>query len=259
MVDLLFKGDPIGAIEGVLFDKDGTLSHSEPHLLNLAEARINSAIELWVAGGRPESVCPPLRENLKRAFGVMPNGLDPAGTLAVASRHDNLTSMATVFCLMECSWPAAHQMATDSFNRVDRALTQAPAIMNPLLPGSASLIQQLFTTGIKLAVISNDTEQGIQRFLEGHGLCQSFQTCWSAEHFPAKPNPEAVAQLCNKLDLDPKVCALIGDAETDLQMAAASGIGLVIGYTGGWTSKPHLPSAALLIDDWNELSIQVGT
>ena len=162
MVDLLFQGDRIGPIEGVLFDKDGTLSHSEPHLLNLAEARIQSAIELWVAGGWPESMCLELRDTLKRAFGLGPNGLDPAGTLAVASRRDNLTSMATVFCLMQCSWPAAHQMATKSFQNVDQALSQAPAIINPLLPGSAELIQELVTTGIKLAVISNDTEQGIQ-------------------------------------------------------------------------------------------------
>ena len=46
MAQLLLKGHPIGNFQGVLFDKDGTLSHSEPHLLALADARINKAIEI---------------------------------------------------------------------------------------------------------------------------------------------------------------------------------------------------------------------
>ena len=47
MAQLLLEGHPIGTIQGVLFDKDGTLSHSEPHLLNLAERRISAAVDLW--------------------------------------------------------------------------------------------------------------------------------------------------------------------------------------------------------------------
>ena len=259
MVDLLCKGDRIGPIDGVLFDKDGTLSHSEPHLLKLAEARIATALELWIAWGKPESACGTLHRNLKQAFAWNQSGLDPAGTLAVASRRDNLTSMATVFCLMNCSWPEAHRLAMDSFNRVDQSLSDRPELVNPLLPGTAELIQKLVAAGTKLAVISNDTERGIQQFLKSHGLSKSFQTCWSADHSPAKPDPEAVVQLCAQLDLEPSMCALIGDAETDLQMATASGVGLVIGYRGGWRSKPELPSATHLIDDWNDLSIQLGT
>ena len=259
MVDLLCKGDRIGPIHGVLFDKDGTLSHSEPHLLKLAEARITTALELWVAGGKPKSACDTLHRNLKQAFGWNQSGLDPAGTLAVASRRDNLTSMATVFCLMNCSWPEAHRLAMNSFNQVDQSLSDRPEVINPLLPGTAKLIQKLVAAGIKLAVISNDTEQGIQQFLKSHGLSKSFQTCWSADHSPAKPDPKAVVQLCAQLDLQPSMCVLIGDAETDLQMAKDAGVGLAIGYSGGWRSKPELPSATHLINDWNDLSIQLGT
>ena len=47
MANLLLKGLPIGSIDGVLFDKDGTLSHSEPHLLSLAQRRIDTAASLW--------------------------------------------------------------------------------------------------------------------------------------------------------------------------------------------------------------------
>ena len=46
MAQLLLKGRQFGPIHGVLFDKDGTLSHSEPHLLALADARIDKAVKV---------------------------------------------------------------------------------------------------------------------------------------------------------------------------------------------------------------------
>ena len=45
MATLMLRGAPIGNYDGVLFDKDGTLSHSEPHLQELAEARIRTALD----------------------------------------------------------------------------------------------------------------------------------------------------------------------------------------------------------------------
>lgn len=42
MAELLLRGTELGAIDAVLFDKDGTLSISEPQLLTLAEAGVFS-------------------------------------------------------------------------------------------------------------------------------------------------------------------------------------------------------------------------
>ena len=41
MAFLALRGEPIGQLDAVLFDKDGTLSHSEPLLTRLARARID--------------------------------------------------------------------------------------------------------------------------------------------------------------------------------------------------------------------------
>ena len=45
MPQLLLRGNPIGEIKGVLFDKDGTLSNSENHLRNIAELRVAETIQ----------------------------------------------------------------------------------------------------------------------------------------------------------------------------------------------------------------------
>ena len=82
---------------------------------------------------------------------------------------------------------------------------------------------------------------------------------WSADHSPAKPNPIAVKKLCTILGLQPSECALVGDADSDLRMARESGIGLILGFTGGWTNKPHLTQQQHLIHTWNELTVQRNT
>ena len=54
MANLLLKGFPIGSVDGVLFDKDGTLSHSEPHLLDLAKQRCRWRATSGSTWSRPE-------------------------------------------------------------------------------------------------------------------------------------------------------------------------------------------------------------
>ena len=45
MVRLQLRGTALGDVDAVLFDKDGTLSVSEPQLLTLAKARVFLCVE----------------------------------------------------------------------------------------------------------------------------------------------------------------------------------------------------------------------
>ncbi len=67
--------------------------------------------------------------------------LDPGGTLAVASRQDNIASTATVFCLMGCSWPQALSLAHTCFDAVDQEglIDTTPS---PLINGAGQLLQE---------------------------------------------------------------------------------------------------------------------
>jgi len=253
MATLLLKGTPISSIDGVLFDKDGTLSHSEPHLLALAEERINRAIEIGQDQAPPLEAFA-LRDTLRRAFGVSNGMLHPGGTLAVASRQDNIASTATVFCLLGCSWPQALAMAHACFDEVDQS-GLIKATPSPLLNGAKGLLRALNQLNVTTAVISNDTRSGIDDFLDHHELSACIDGIWSADDHPRKPDPQAVLELCDGLGLPPQRCALIGDAETDLQMALQAGIGCVIGFTGGWSRSPELHSAQHLLHNWHDLAL----
>ena len=88
MATLLLRGQPIGSIHGVLFDKDGTLSHSEPHLLELFERRLAVICDLW-RDAKGAAHLSELDTTLRQAFGIRDKALHPGGTLAVAARQDN--------------------------------------------------------------------------------------------------------------------------------------------------------------------------
>ena len=149
--------------------------------------------------------------------------LDPGGTLAVASRQDNIASTATVFCLLGCSWPQALSLAHTCFDAVDQdgLIDTTPS---PLINGAGQLLQDLHQQGVTAAVISNDTHSGIKDFLAHHQLGAGVAGIWSADDHPRKPDPQAVLELCEGLGLPPQRCALVGDAETDLQMALEAGV-----------------------------------
>ncbi len=257
MPQLLLRGRSIGDIQGVLFDKDGTLSHSEPHLTNLAEARIQLAVRRFQGGQAHQQSQSKLADLLSSAYGLSQEGIHPGGTIAVASREHNLISTATVFCLLGEAWPQSLALAHEVFDAVDLTLAEdgAPGGATTLLPGALTLLQQLQEAGVVCAVISNDTPKGIESFLINNNLQDTIPFLWSAGHRPAKPDPGAVHGLCKQLGLAPSECALIGDADSDLQMAHQANIGIILGYMAGWRQTPPLRAHQLLIHHWNELGV----
>ena len=245
MAVLVLRGEPIGTVEAVLFDKDGTLSHSEPGLVSLSEARVAACLAAVNSERRPV-----LRDLLHRAFGLQDGRLDPAGITAVASRSQNLVATATALCQVGLGWPEALALSQAVFEATDQDNRSAPTT-----DGLPRLLAMLHAAGVILAVISNDQTRGIEDFLTFHGLRHHIQGIWSADHQPAKPDPDAVHRLCHQLGVEPGASALIGDADSDLSMAVAAGVPHVLGYTAGWTLRPVLAAGVPLIQHWSELSV----
>lgn len=259
MAHLFLRDHSLGSIDGVLFDKDGTLSHSEPHLIEIADARVAETMRVFATRGASAAIQTQLESLLKRAMGRSDSGLIPDGTLAVASRQHNLLSTATIFCLFDLSWPESLVLAEDIFNAVDATHKQVssdvvPSARTPL-PYSRELLKELHSSGVVCAVISNDTHNGIEQFLKNHGLSEFISGIWSADDNPCKPDPGAVLGLCKALNLSPSRCALIGDADSDLLMARRAGIAYALGYVAGWQRTPELTSHHYLIQHWQELRV----
>ncbi|MEY3964366.1 MAG: hypothetical protein RLZZ106_1621, partial [Cyanobacteriota bacterium] len=194
MVCLQLRGTTLGDVDAVLFDKDGTLSISEPQLLTLASARVFLCLE-QAAAVVPEHLLPELQQLLERAYGLRDAAICPAGITAVASRDHNLIATATALVQVGLGWPEALALSERVFAEADqqdaRRSLGAPTATSTTTDGLRPWLEQLNAAGVMCAVISNDDMAGIEHFLASHGLERLFAGLWSAEHRPRKPDPAA--------------------------------------------------------------------
>ena len=258
MADLLIRNSSVGFIKAIIFDKDGTLSNSEEYLLELAKNRITFSedkfkklninnIKIWL-----------LRKLLISIYGLKKNSISANASLAIASREQNIISTATIFTLFSFNWFESLQMSQKIFDEVDIYLSnQKYNIQKPrtLISGALDLLVSLKEKGVCIALMTNDTQAGIEEFICANKLEGIFDYLWSAENKPSKPYPEAVIELCKKMNLNPSDCALISDADTDLRMAKEANISAVIGFTGGWEKPPNLTEEIFLVEKLNQLKI----
>lgn len=260
MAQLLLRGTPLiaGEIEAVLFDKDGTLCHSEPRLLALARARVEQCQRLLLERHPQEAatMVAELASRLEATYGLQGNTIHPAGTTAVASRDHNLISTATALAQLGLGWPEALELADAVFQHCDLPSGDGGDPCPRATDGLHQLLQQLNGAGVACAVISNDDQRGIAAFLASHNLGHCFAALRSADHHPRKPDPAAVAALCSDLGTKPGQCALIGDANSDLLMAERAGVAVVLGYSAGWQRRPPLASRFPQLAHWRELEVR---
>lgn len=255
MPEIQIRGINLGTVKGVLFDKDGTLSISEPRLLTLASARVFLCLQRVEPAQQAE-----LQNLLERSYGLRSGGksLCPAGTTAVACRDHNLISTATALAQIGMGWPEALAASEEVFAEADaREPGEAGPAPSQITAGLVPLLGQLRAAGVRSAVISNDDVAGIENFLASHQLDHFFSGIWSADHSPRKPDPAAIHGLCAELGLAVGDCLLIGDANSDLRMAVEAGIPhqRALGYIAGWSSPPPLREPHPLIHHWSELQV----
>ena len=261
MAELLIRNSSVGFIKAIIFDKDGTLSNSEECLLELAKTRIefseNKFKELKINNIKIYF----LRKLMISIYGLKKNSLSANASLAIASREQNIISTATIFTLFGFDWFTSISMGQKIFNEVDIFLyKQKDEIKKPsnLISGALDLLISLKKKGVFIALMTNDTQAGIEEFICSNKLEGIFDCLWSAENKPSKPNPEAVIEVCKKMNLNPSECALISDADTDLRMAKEANIPIAIGFNGGWKNPPILTEQQFLVKKLNELTIHVN-
>ena len=128
MAQLLLRGTGLGDVEAVLFDKDGTLSVSEPELITLAQARVFLCLERVEPGLRPE-----LEPLLRRAYGLRHGvAICPAGMIRRASSPPRACS----WCRGRASRPTIRQSWPGAFScfTLKKCPCRPPACARTLLP-----------------------------------------------------------------------------------------------------------------------------
>ncbi|HWL73109.1 MAG TPA: HAD-IA family hydrolase, partial [Burkholderiaceae bacterium] len=89
-----------------------------------------------------------------------------------------------------------------------------------LFEGMQTMLDELHTQGVPLAVATGKTRRGLARAFQTTGLGRLFAASRCADESQSKPHPAMLLELASELSVAPERMLMIGDTTHDLQMAA---------------------------------------
>lgn len=214
----------------VLFDLDGTL--------------VDSAIDLAVVVDQM----------------LIKLGYEPAGERKVRAWVGNGTEMLIRRALAGSLDDSAADRLPAA--RYDQALdlfmtlyTEQNGEHSKVFPGVVELVEALATEGVRLAVVTNKPTRFTDQLLERSGLSSWFTTRVCGDTLAVmKPDPRTVGLALQRMGGTVTQALMVGDSETDINVAAAAGIKCVAVSYGYNHGKPiHEQGADLVVDSLAEL------
>ncbi|MEM6836108.1 MAG: HAD family hydrolase [Cyanobacteria bacterium P01_C01_bin.120] len=221
-------------IAAILWDKDGTLADSHGFLQELAHRRSHQL----------NQQVPGIYDDLMAAFGCSHGQYDPTGLMAVGTRYENEVAAAAYVAATGKSWTESLALAQSAFAACSRAFGDK-ADLTPPCSGIRELLQQAAALGLKQAVLSGDSTPNIQTFLNQYGFSPFIGWVTGSEAPPVKPDPQMVWTACEKLEVSPEQCLVIGDSGHDQQLAERSGCRGFVSVT--WGGSPAIAAAAAVL------------
>ena len=243
MVKIACNGTIFPNIKAIFFDKDGTLEDSRFFLQELARERVNQ-----IALTHPN-----IKDNLLLALGITQEGIDPKGLMAVGTRQDNELAAAAYIASSGCGWFAAREIARDAFEKATQKV-QPSKENSPIFADSLAVIK-IAAANLKLGIISADSTEGIQNFLQRENISSYFQLAMGSDFNLSKPNPLLYIKACKILNVRPQNTLMVGDSIGDIQMAREANARGTIGITWHNPTAKHLATATVTIDNLKKLQI----
>ncbi len=232
--------------QAIIFDKDGTLIDFDAMwggwVVYLAE-QLHQVSGLHV------------REPLCLAMGY-----DDANKKVLAHGKLAATPMAQLYRLTV----EVLQTLGLTAQQAERAVEQGWCIPDPVVlakqfTDTRILFSQLHSQNIKIGIATTDDRAPTQAMIEAFDIEEYLTTMVCADDgIPAKPAPDMVLTICERMKIDPSKVMVVGDTTADLKMARAAGAGLVVGVLSGVSASSDLIRYAdVLIESVDELHAYV--
>ena len=93
-----------------------------------------------------------------------------------------------------------------------------------LMPGFADFAGHMHALGLRLAVSTNRTTEGMQDVLDFFHLPAIYDPVMTASNATPKPSPEAPLAVCHAWGVEPGRVLMVGDSLSDRQAAHAAGM-----------------------------------
>jgi phosphoglycolate phosphatase len=120
-----------------------------------------------------------------------------------------------------------------------------------------ALFSRLHNMGIKIGIATTDDRAPTQAMIEAFDIEEYLSTMVCADDgIKAKPAPDMILAICERIGIDPARVMAVGDTTADLKLARAAGVGLVVGVLSGVSSARDLvPYADVIIESVDELHV----
>jgi len=130
-----------------------------------------------------------------------------------------------------------------------------PVILAKQLTDTRALFSQLQSKGIKIGIATTDDRAPTQSMIEAFDIEEYITTMVCADDgIKAKPAPDMVLTICERMNIDPSRVMVVGDTTSDLKMARSAGAGLVVGVLSGVSSARDLVEYAdVIIESIDEM------
>lgn len=181
----------------IIFDWDGTIADSLPHIVNAMKSAI-SAVQLPTRTA--EEILDVTGLGLQEAV----TGLFPGIETAVSN------------CLI------------DHYRKYYLEYT---AEKTQLFPKVENTLQTLSDEGYMLAIATGKSRKGLERSIKNSGIKHYFHTSRCADETVSKPHPRMLYEIMNSVGITARETIMVGDSRYDLQMAASANVASVaVGY-----------------------------
>lgn len=236
----------VGAIKGILFDKDGTLFDFHRTWVPILEGGA-----LLAARG-DQRLVPQLMEAC--GYSAASGRAVAGGVLAAGDTPE----LAALWASILPDWPAGELIQMlDRFFTAEGPLRAVPVTDLPVL------FTRLRASGFTLGLATNDNQASAAATLVNFGLADLFAFhCGYDSGHGSKPAPGMMHAFCAQVGLEPREMAMVGDNFHDLEMARRAGAGLKIGVLTGTSLYADLaPHADIVLDSIADLPafLEVGS
>lgn len=169
----------------IIFDWDGTLMDSAPHIVS----NMMQAIEaLGLPKREPEAISELIGLGLQDAFSRLFPDLDPQQTI-------------------------------DLLMQYRQGYVQVPQDSSLLFEGVGETLEHLREQGYLLAVATGKSRAGLDRALAQTGISDYFCMTRCADESADKPHPQMLFDILKQLEFDQTDALMVGDTEYDMHMA----------------------------------------
>ena len=230
--------------QAIIFDKDGTLIDFDAMwggwVIYLAE-------QLHALSGLP------VREPLCLAM-----GFDDANKKVLALGKLAASPMLQLYQLTV----DVMQSLGLSTEQAEKVVEEGWCIPDPVMlakpfTDTRDLFSKLHEQNIKIGIATTDDRLPTQAMIEAFDIEEYLSTMVCADDgIPAKPAPDMVLVICERMNIHPSKVIVVGDTTADLKMGRSAGAGLVVGVLSG-VSNIHdlMPYADMIIDSVEELHV----